>query len=179
VMHGARCKYRTQEVAKTLPSVHHHTTLSGYIFATKARINNRKKNLLCSNISSTCPNNIVNFGPLAAEIGPVVWGTPAHFSGFRVFAASLHSTLVVRQPNSAALNRGATYIRQGSHHVGHWPTFCFIICVTCMWIMTLDSWPKLKGECLSLRRSVFSEGKMRVVDDFSTLGQCFMFPSVL
>ena len=28
-----------------------------------------EKNLLNSNISSTCPHNMVNFGPLAAEIG--------------------------------------------------------------------------------------------------------------
>jgi len=70
------------------PSGHHRTNLSGYIFATKAPIDNRKK-LLTSNISSTCPHNMVNFGPLAAEIGPVVWGTPANFNGFRVFLALL------------------------------------------------------------------------------------------
>jgi len=29
--------------AKNLPPVHHRTTLSGYIFATKARIDNQKK----------------------------------------------------------------------------------------------------------------------------------------
>jgi len=68
--------------------------LSGYIFATKARIDNRKK-FLSSNISSTCPTIMVNFGPLATEIGPVVWGTPANFNGFRVLAALLHSILVV------------------------------------------------------------------------------------
>jgi len=49
----------------------------GYIFATKACIDNRKKNLLNSNTSSTCPDNMVNFGPLAAEIGLPLWGTPA------------------------------------------------------------------------------------------------------
>ena len=38
---------------------------------------------------------MVNFGPLAAEIGPVVWGTPANFNGFRVLVALLHGTLVV------------------------------------------------------------------------------------
>jgi len=32
-----------QKVAKRSPSVHHHTSLSGYIFATKAHIDNRKK----------------------------------------------------------------------------------------------------------------------------------------
>jgi len=34
------------------------------------------------------------FGPLAAEIGPVDWGIPANFNGFRVLAALLHGTLV-------------------------------------------------------------------------------------
>jgi len=41
--------------------------LSGYIFATKAGIHNGK-NLLNNNISPTCPYNMVNFVPLAAEI---------------------------------------------------------------------------------------------------------------
>ena len=62
----------------------HRTTLSSYIFAIKAYIDNRKK-LLNSNISSTCPHNMVNVGPLAAEIGSLVWGTPANFNRFRVW----------------------------------------------------------------------------------------------
>jgi len=61
--------------------VHHGTTLLGYIFATKARIDNRKK-LVSSNISSRCPHNMVKFGLLAAEIGPVVWGTLQISTGF-------------------------------------------------------------------------------------------------
>ena len=72
-----------------------------------------EKNLLSRNISPTCPHNMVNFGPLAAEILSLVWGTPGTFSGFRVLALLLHDTLA----------EGATYIRQGGHHVGHWPTF--------------------------------------------------------
>ena len=62
----------------------------GNIFATKAHIDNRKKNLLSSNISSTCPRNMVKFGSLTAEIGSVVWGTPTNFNGFCVLAALLH-----------------------------------------------------------------------------------------
>jgi len=46
--------------------------------------------LLSSNTSSTCPYNMVNYGPLVAEILPLVWGTPANFNGFRVLAALLH-----------------------------------------------------------------------------------------
>ena len=38
---------------------------------------------------------MVNFGLLAAEVDPVVWGTPANFNGFLVFAVLLHGTLVV------------------------------------------------------------------------------------
>jgi len=104
-LHAARCKYRTQKSREESPSGHHRTTLSCYIFATKAHVDNRKKNLLSSNISSTCPHNMVNFGPLAAEIVSLVRGTPANFTGFRVFAALLHGTLVVGVSQTAALNR--------------------------------------------------------------------------
>ena len=89
MLRAARCKYRTQKIAKKSPSGHHRTTLSGYIFATKARVDNRKKNLLSSIISSTRPHNMVNFGPLAAEIVSLVWGTPANFNGFCVLPSSL------------------------------------------------------------------------------------------
>jgi len=66
----------------------------------------------------------VNFGPLAAEIVSLVWGTPGNFNGFRVLAALLHGTLVVSiSQTSQHGTEGATYSRQGGHHVGHWPTF--------------------------------------------------------
>jgi len=68
---------------------------------------------------------MVNFGPLAAEIGSLVWGTPANFNWFRVLAALLHGTLIVVGVSQTVRRwtEGATYIRQGGHHVGHWPTF--------------------------------------------------------
>jgi len=103
----------------------YRTTLSGYIFATKARIDNRKKtNLLNSNVSPTCPHNMVNFGLLVTEICWRVWDTLANFNGFRVLAALLHGTRVVCVSQSLRRwTEGATYIWQGGHHVGHWPTF--------------------------------------------------------
>jgi len=51
--------------------------------------------MLNSNTSSISPDNMVNFGPLAAEIGSGVWDTPANFNGFRVLAALLHGSQVV------------------------------------------------------------------------------------
>jgi len=83
MLHAVSWKCRTQIIAKNSPSGHHRTTLSGYIFATKARIDNWGKNLLNSNVSPTCPHNIGNFN-LAADICWRVWGTPANFNGFRV-----------------------------------------------------------------------------------------------
>jgi len=67
---------------------------------------------------------MVNFGPLAAEICWQVWGSPANFNGFCVLAALLHGIPVLGI--SQTLQRsteGATYIRQGGHHIGHWSTF--------------------------------------------------------
>jgi len=130
VLHVARSKCRTQKIAKSSPSGHHRTTLSGYIFATKACIDNRKKPVQQQYIP-TRPHNIANFGPLTAEIRSEVWGTPANFNGFRVLAALLHGTLVVGV--SQTLRRwtdGTTYIRQGGHHVGHWPTFLVYFLIT-------------------------------------------------
>jgi len=64
----------------------HRTNLSSYIFATKARIDNRKK---------LVKHNMGKLRPLTADIGSGVWGTPANFNGFLVLAALLHGTLVV------------------------------------------------------------------------------------
>jgi len=58
-------------------------------------ISTTEKKLLNSNISLTCRHNMANFGPLAAEIVSLVWGTPANFNGFRVCAGLLHGTLLV------------------------------------------------------------------------------------
>jgi len=53
---------------------------------------------------------------------------PANFNGFHVLAALLHGNQVVGV--SETLRRwtdGATYVRQGDHHVGHWSiTFIFV-----------------------------------------------------
>jgi len=63
---------------------------------------------------------MVNFGLLTAEICWRVWGTPANFNGFRVFAVLLHGTLVVGVSQTLRrLTEAATYIRQGGHQLGH------------------------------------------------------------
>jgi len=113
LLHAARRKHRMQKVAKN----RHLGTIAQLCMAISSQLRHILtigKNLLSSNMSSTCFHNMVNFGLLAAEIGPVVWGTPANFNGFRVLAALLHGTPVLGF--SQTLRRwteGATYIRQG------------------------------------------------------------------
>ena len=77
----------TQKIAIWAPS---HNFVGLYL-RNRGMYRQSEKNLLSSNISSTCPH----FGLLAAEIVSGVWGTPATFNGFRVLAALLHSSQVV------------------------------------------------------------------------------------
>ena len=103
----------TQKIAICAPS---HNFVGLYL-RNEGTYRQSEKNLLSSSMSSTCFHNMVNFGLLAAEIGLPVWGTAPNFNGLRVLATLLHSSSE-RQPNFAA-----AYVRQGDHHVGHWPTF--------------------------------------------------------
>jgi len=81
-------------------------------------------------MSCRCPHNMVNFGPLAAEIVSLVWGTSANFNGFHVLAALLHSTLLVGVSQTAALNRGCNLYSAGRPscwalaHISSWVKKC-------------------------------------------------------
>ena len=88
-----------------------------------------KKNLLSSNIFSRCPH-MANFGPLTAEIDPVVWGTPANFNGFRVLESLLHGTLYssALQPYFAALNRWRHLYSAGRPTRWALATFLVVLC---------------------------------------------------
>jgi len=72
------------------------------------------KNLLNSKISSTGLYNMAIFGP-------------ANFNGFRVLAALMHGTLYIWTSAKLCGDEQRAppipIIRQGGHHVGHWPTF--------------------------------------------------------
>ena len=90
MLHAARCKCRMQKSSK----ICHLGTIAQLCQAISLQlmhVSTSGKNLLSSSrpISSTCPHNMVNFGPLAPEIGPVVLGTPTNVNGFRVLAALL------------------------------------------------------------------------------------------
>jgi len=135
VRHTARWKCWTQKSCKKSPSGHYRTTLSGYIFATKARIDSRET--ACW--AAVCPPNVPTMW--CGELRPTnswdrwgVWGTPVNFNVFRVLAALLHGSQVLSVSQTRRRwTEGATYVRQGDHHVGHWPTFLvmFRCCTVC------------------------------------------------
>jgi len=91
-------------------------------------------------------HNMVNFGPLAAEIVSLVWGTPGNFNGFHVLAALLHGTLVVGVSQAAALNRvrhlysAGRPSRWASAHISSWRYSASCLDTEVMWIICLYLW---------------------------------------
>jgi len=88
VLYAARCKYRTHKIAKN----RHLRTIAQLYRAVSVQLRHVSrigKKLLNSIMSSTCLHNMANIGPLAAEIGSGVWGTPANLNGFRVLPSLL------------------------------------------------------------------------------------------
>jgi len=113
--------------AKNSPSGQHRTTLSGYIFATKAHIDNWKKNLLAAISPPHVPT--IWWTYTSAEIVSLVLGTPANFSQVSRLGSVTARHLVLGVSQSLRRwTEGTTYVRQGDHHVGHSPTFLVVCC---------------------------------------------------
>jgi len=107
VLHAARWKCRTQKIAKNLPSGHHRTTLSGYIFGNKARIDNRKNELVKQQY-------LLHMSPQYGELRPTSgWdllaslGHPSKFQQVsRLGSVTVRHSSSGRQPNFAAFGTG-------------------------------------------------------------------------
>jgi len=70
--------------------------MSGYIFTTKARIDNREKKLVKQQYLPHMPLQYRELRRTSGlEIVSLVWGTPANLNRFRVLAALLHGSQVV------------------------------------------------------------------------------------
>ena len=91
---------------KNSPSGHHRATLSGYIFATKAHIDNRK-----NIVKQQCiPHMSLQYGELWPTSRWDLLATLGHSSKFqrvsRLGSVTARNSGSGRQPNVAALNRG-------------------------------------------------------------------------
>ena len=106
VLHAARWKYRMQKSRQKSPSGHHHTNLSGYMFATNAHIDNRKKTIKQQHVLQISPE----YGELRPTSGWNIYGSLGHPSEFqrlsRLGSVIARQSSSGRQPNFAALNRG-------------------------------------------------------------------------
>ena len=106
VLHVARCKCRTQKSRQKSPSGHHPTTLLGYIFATKACIDNRKNLVKQQYLLYMSPQ----YGELRPTSGWDSFVSLGHPCKFQLVShlgsiTARHSSSG-HQPNFAALNRG-------------------------------------------------------------------------
>ena len=117
---------RKEVVKNQSPSRHHRTTLSGYVFASKALIDNRK-NVLSINMSSTCPHNMVNFGTLTAEIGSTIWAPLQISTGFASWQCYYTASSSGRQLNFVALNRGRHLCSAG--RPSRWALTHILVCL--------------------------------------------------
>jgi len=106
VLQAARFKCTMQKWCKKSPSEHHRTALSGYIFATKAYIDNQKKLVKQQYLFQMS----LQYGELRPANG---WdqlaglGHPIIFQRIsRLSSVTARQSSSGRQPNFAALNRG-------------------------------------------------------------------------
>jgi len=140
VLHVARWKCMTQKS----PKIRHLGTTAQLCRAISSQLRHVStiwKNLLNSNISPTCPYNMVNFGLLAAEIVSLVWGTQVNFNRFLHLGSvtALHSSSG-RQRNFVALDRG--------HHLylAGWPSrwalthIVVLVCFSKMFAFSANSY---------------------------------------
>jgi len=106
LLHAARWKYRMQKSRQKSPSGHHRTTL-GYIFATKACINNRKKKLVKHQYVL---HMFLQYGELRPTSGWDRFGSLGHPCKFqrlsRLGSVTARQSSSEHQPNFAALNKG-------------------------------------------------------------------------
>ena len=105
MLHAARCKCRTQKSRQKSPSGHHRITLSGYIFAIKAHIDNRKKLIEQRYVLHMFPQ----YGEFRPTNGRYPSGSLMHPCKFqrlsRLGSVTARHSSSGRQPNFAALNR--------------------------------------------------------------------------
>jgi len=123
VVRVARWKCRTQKS----PKIRHVGTFAQLCRATSSQL----RHVLTIGKKLVKQQYLLHMSPQYAKLQPTSgWdrfsclGHPCKFQRVRVLAALLHGSLVVGVSQTLRCwTEGATYIRQGGHHVGHWPTF--------------------------------------------------------
>jgi len=140
LLHAARCKHRTQKSRQRSPSLHHRTTLSGYIFATKARIDNRKKLVKHQYVLHMS----AQYGELRPTSGRDPWGSwrhPCKFQQVSHLGSVIARHLVVgvklcgvEQRVPPMFGRATITLGIGPH--SSWLSFCILWAIY-LWLCSL------------------------------------------
>jgi len=77
---------------------------------------------------------MVIFGPLAAEIVSLVWGTPGNFNGFRVLAALLQHSSSGSQPNCGVEQRALPIFGRARWALAHISSYILSYCIHLEWV---------------------------------------------
>ena len=123
VLHTARLKYRKQKVAKN----RHVGTIPQLCRAISSQL--RHVSTIWKKFVKQ--QYLIHMSPQYRELRPTSgWyrfgslGHPSYFQRLpRLRSVTARQSSIERQPNLRRWTEGATYVRQGDHHVGHWPTF--------------------------------------------------------
>jgi len=129
---------------KKLPKIHHLGTIAQLCRAISSQLRHVltiEKNLLNSNISSTCAHNMATFGPLAAEIGLPVWGIPANFNGFWVLVSLLHRRL----STEVNLTLHCVWLSLGQVHYMYVYVYVYVCIYIYIYIYIYIGWAKKTG----------------------------------
>ena len=110
------------------------------------------KELVKQQTSSTCPHNMVNLRPTNCWHRLTSLGHPCKFQlVLRLGSVTARHLVVGVSQTLRHWTEGATYIRQGDHHVGHWPiflVFIYFIPTTTTTILWLPGWAGARRELL-------------------------------
>jgi len=138
LLHAARWKYRTQKSRQKSPSGHHRTTLSRYTFPLW-HISTIGKKLVKQVKLVNLLHRSSQYGELRPTNG---WdrltslGHPCKFQlVLRLGSVTARHLVVGVSQTLRRWTEGVTYIRQGDHHVGHWPTF--LVVITYFYVVTV------------------------------------------
>ena len=147
LLHAARWKHRMQKSRQKSPSGHHRITLSGYIFfpivdTCLSTYRQSEKKLVKHQYLLYMSSQYGELRPTNGWDRLTSLGHPCKFQLVSRLGSITAWHLVVGV--SQTLRRwteGATYIRQGDHHVGYWPIF--LVCTYSVFQATVlfGLWP--------------------------------------
>jgi len=141
LLHAALWKHRTQKSRQKSPSVHHPFQICRAISSQLRHISTIGKKLVKQRY-------VLHMSPQYGELRPTSGWDRLTSLGYpckcqlvsRLGSITAWHLVVGVSQTSRRWIEGTTYIRQGDHHVGHWPTFLVNIVLVSTWWNFSQKW---------------------------------------